>query len=267
MKQSLTTQNNETNINEDKLALDDEFPLGSTVDLSESTAPSNPGAPSIPAYLEDTYWWAYLHPRAIWLFERKWLVNLILWGNMRRLTQTVLDEIDCAAGNSVLQVACVYGDFSNRLASHLQPSRSRLHIIDIAPIQLRNARKKLDPHETVSLHHQDSSRLQFGPGQFSHTVVYFLLHEQPEIVRRKTIAEAIRVTQPGGKVVFVDYHGPNRSNPLRYLMSHVLRWLEPFALDLWRNELPDYLPQDIKPEQVRSEFYCDGLYQKVVIAC
>jgi ubiquinone/menaquinone biosynthesis C-methylase UbiE len=254
-------------MNEDSLALADEFPPGSAMGVSASSAPSNHGAPTIPAYLEDTYWWAYLHPRAIWLFERKWLVNLILWGNMRRLTQTVLDEMDCEVGSSVLQVACVYGDFSNRLATHLQSLQSHLDIIDIAPIQLRNARKKLDQHQTVSLHHQDSSALQFGADQYSHTVVYFLLHEQPEKVRRRTIAEAIRVTRPGGKVVFVDYHGPNRSNPLRYLMRHVLRWLEPFALDLWRTELADYLPQDIQPEQVRSEFYCDGLYQKVVISC
>jgi hypothetical protein len=29
------------------------------------------------------YRWAYVHPKAVWFFERQWLVNLILWGNMR----------------------------------------------------------------------------------------------------------------------------------------------------------------------------------------
>ena len=33
----------------------------------------------IPEYLQETYWWAYLHPTAVNLFERQWLVNLILW--------------------------------------------------------------------------------------------------------------------------------------------------------------------------------------------
>ena len=39
----------------------------------------------IPAYLEKTYWWAYVHPNAIRLFERQWLVSLILWGNFGQL--------------------------------------------------------------------------------------------------------------------------------------------------------------------------------------
>ena len=245
------------------LAESAETPVG----ISDYLTPRSGDAPPIPGYLEDTYWWAYLRPRAIWIFEREWLVNLILWGNMARLTRAALDELDCENRSSVLQVACVYGDFSNLLAAHLIPTESRLAIVDIADIQLRNVRSKLNHHSNIDLHQQDSSALDFTDGCFEHTVLFFLLHEQPEDVRRKTVAEALRVTRPGGKVVFVDYHGPNRSNPLRYLMKPVLRWLEPFALDLWRKELPDYLPDHVKPEQVRSQFYCGGLYQKVVVTC
>jgi hypothetical protein len=36
-------------------------------------------------------------------------------------------------------------------------------------------------------------------------------------------------------------------------MRPVPHWLEPFALDLWRTELPDYLL-----EQISSQFYCGG---------
>ncbi len=93
------------------------------------------------------------------------------------------------------------------------------------------------------------------------------LHDRFWMVELQTVAEAIRVTRPGGKLVFVDYHGPKRTNPLRYLMRPVLHWLEPFALDLWRTELPDYLPDHIAPEQISSRFYCGGLYQKVVVTC
>ena len=79
----------------------------------------NAAPPSIPDYLQDTYWWAYLHPKSFWFFEREWVVNLILWGNMRKLTRAVLDELNFENKRNVLQVACVYGDFSNRLAAHL----------------------------------------------------------------------------------------------------------------------------------------------------
>jgi len=221
--------------------------------------------PSIPDYLQDTYWWAYLHPKSFWFFEREWVVNLILWGNMKKLTNAVLDDLDLQTDSNVLQVACVYGDFSNRLATHLGKSQSKLSVVDVAPIQVSNIKKKLAAHDNVSVHHQDSTNMSFPNGSYDETVVFFLLHEQPEHARRKTVAEAIRVTRPGGRVVFVDYHGPKRSNPMRYVMKPILSMLEPFAMDLWREELPVYLPEQIEQEQVSSEFYFGGLYQKVVI--
>ena len=229
-----------------------------------SAPPTAP--PPIPDYLQDTYWWAYVHPKSVWVFEREWLVNLILWGNMNRLTRAVLDEMDLSSNSSVLQVACVYGDFSNRLASHLGQSQSRLNIVDVAPIQISNIEKKIAAHDNVSVHLQDSTCMSFPNDNFDETVVFFLLHEQPEEARRKTVAEAIRVTRPGGRVIFVDYHGPKRSNPMRYVMKPILAMLEPFAMDLWREELPAFMPAEIKPEQVSSNFYFGGLYQKVVLS-
>jgi ubiquinone/menaquinone biosynthesis C-methylase UbiE len=222
-------------------------------------------APQIPEYLQDTYWWAYLHPKSFWFFEREWVVNLILWGNMKRLTESVLTELATEPQSRVLQVACVYGDFSNRVSQHLEPSGSRLEIVDVADIQLENVRKKLDGRRNVGFHHQDSTGLHFADGSFEQTVVFFLLHEQPEAARRETIAEALRVTRPGGKVIFVDYHGPRRRNPMRYVMKPILSWLEPFAMDLWREELPAYMPGHIRPEQIESRFYFGGLYQKIVV--
>jgi ubiquinone/menaquinone biosynthesis C-methylase UbiE len=222
-------------------------------------------APPIPDYLQDTYWWAYLHENSFWFFEREWVVNLILWGNMKKLTQEVLTETRVKPRSRVLQVACVYGNFSNRLATHLEQSGSRLDLVDVAPIQLKNVDRKLGDQRNVSVHHQDSSDLAFPDGSFDQSVVFFLLHEQPENVRRETIREALRVTRPGGKVVFVDYHGPRRSNPLRYFMKPLLALLEPFALDLWRNELPEFMPDEIQAGQVESRFFFGGLYQKVVV--
>ncbi len=221
--------------------------------------------PDVPDYLQDTYWWAYLHPKSFYFFEREWVVNLILWGNMKRLTQAVIHEIDVAPASRVLQVACVYGDFSNRVADHLGRSDSRLDIVDVAPIQIENVRKKLAARDNADFHLQDSTAMSFSEGSFDQTVVFFLLHEQPEEARRKTIEEAIRVTRPGGKVIFVDYHGPKRHNPMRYVMKPILTWLEPFAMDLWREELPSFMPEGIRAEQVESEFYFGGLYQKIVL--
>jgi ubiquinone/menaquinone biosynthesis C-methylase UbiE len=231
---------------------------------SESSEASQ-RAPAIPDYLQRVYWWAYLHPRGVRLFERQWLVNLILWGNFSRLRDLVLAELGAPIEQRLLQLACVYGDFSQRLAARLG-RQGTLDIIDVAPIQLANLRNKLSSDARIAVHQQDASALYFADASFDATLLFFLLHEQPAAVRRATLAEAIRVTRPGGQIVIVDYHRPRRRNPLRYLMRLVLRRLEPFALDLWQQEIASYLPESQAPRALRKDTYFGGLYQKVVIS-
>jgi len=219
---------------------------------------------SIPEYLEETYWWAYLHPSAVNFFERQWLVNLILWGNFSRLRDAALNEIGEKFEGRNLQVACVYGDFSQRAASRLT-QESRLDIIDVAPVQLENVKKKVKSFANVFLHHDDSADLSFDNDAFDNVIVFFLLHEQPEAVREKTVREAIRVVRPGGKVVFVDYHRPRSFNPFRYIMMPILHLLEPFALGLWKREISDWIPEKNRPRSIHKETFFGSLYQKVVL--
>lgn len=225
-----------------------------------------PGSdPEIPEYLQQVYWWAYLHPKAVRLFERQWLVNLILWGNFRRLRDAALAELGTTIDQRVLQIACVYGDFTQRIAARLGKS-GRLDIVDVLPIQIDNLRRKLKPDARIHLHRQDASSLLFPDASFDSTLLFFLLHEQPEAVRRATLAEALRVTRPGGRVVIVDYHRPGASNPFRYVMKGVLKLLEPFALDLWQHEIAAYLPASAGIAGLDKTTSFGGLYQKVVIS-
>jgi hypothetical protein len=99
---------------------------------------------TIPDYLQDNYWWAYIHPLAVRFFERQWLVNAILCGNFARLRDAVLDELGAPIGGRTLQVACVYGDFSVRLAERIAPGGS-LDVVDVLPIQLQNLRRSSRP--------------------------------------------------------------------------------------------------------------------------
>ncbi|RKZ99775.1 MAG: methyltransferase [Gammaproteobacteria bacterium] len=218
----------------------------------------------VPKYLEETYWWAYVHPTSVQIFERQWLVNLILWGNFARLRDTALDAMGQKIKGNNLQVACVYGDFSQKMAARVD-SESELHVIDVAPVQIENARKKLKGHANVFLHHQDSTCLKFEDEQFDNIVLFFLLHEQPETVRAKTVEEAMRVVKPGGKVVFIDYHRPHWANPFRYIMVPILVTLEPFALGVWKKEIIDWVPAGLRPRKITKETLFGGLYQKVVM--
>lgn len=219
---------------------------------------------SVPAYLQKVYWWAYVHPNAVRVFEREWLVNLILFGNYGTLRDAALNELGETLAGKTLQVACAYGDLTPRLRERVAEDGA-LHVIDVLPIQLENLNRKLPRDERVALIQRDSSALGFTDATYDQVLVFFLLHEQPESVRRQTLAEACRVVKPGGKVVVVDYHGPNAWNPVRHPLRALLKRLEPFADDLWTNEIETHLPSNLVLADIRKETYFGGLYQKVVL--
>jgi ubiquinone/menaquinone biosynthesis C-methylase UbiE len=231
---------------------------------------------AVPRYLAETYWWAYLHPKAVHLFERQWLVNLILWGNFGRLRDAAIAALGVDLHGRTLQVACVYGDLTRRIAGRLAQG-AELHVVDVLRVQLDNLARKLpvgllnrrghEAHEraAVKLIQGDSAALELVSASYDRALLFFLLHEQPDEVRRRTLAEALRVVKPGGRIVIVDYHRPHRLNPLYWPMTGVLRTLEPFALDLWRSELASWLPPGIAIAAMHKRIFFGGLYQLVSI--
>lgn len=216
-----------------------------------------------PDYLRRFYWWAYLHPNAIRVFERQWIINLILWGNYAKLRDAALTELSGMARGRILQLACVYGNFTERLAQGLS-GPGRLAVADVAQIQLDNLRRKLGPAGPVTLHRQNTAELTFEDGSFDATAAFFLLHELPTDVRLRTLSEAVRVTKKGGKIVVVDYHKPGWGHPLRYVMPAIFKTLEPFAMDLWNGQIDDWLPPSRQYTVTKRTFF-GGLYQMTTI--
>lgn len=213
---------------------------------------------AVPEYLSDAYWWAYVHPNAVRLFERRWLVNLILFGNLRRLAEAALAALGGALPGRTLQVGCVYGDLTARVAERVCAD-GRLDVADVLPVQLDNLARKLAPGAPVRLIHGDSTGLPLASASYDRVLLFFLLHEQPEHARRATVAEALRLVKPGGHVAIVDYHRPRPWHPLYWPMVAILRLLEPYALDLWRHEIETWLPRPI--ERVEKATAFGGLYQ------
>jgi ubiquinone/menaquinone biosynthesis C-methylase UbiE len=232
--------------------------------LRTSTAalPLSPAELEVPYYLNAHYWWAYIHPAAVQLFERQWLVNLILWGNYARLRDAVMAEMGDSLPGRTLQVACVYGDLTTRLSARVADG-GLMDIVDVLSIQLNNLRKKLPRNAPVRLLAMDSSNLNLPDASYDRALIFFLLHEQPSQYRERTLSELFRVVKPGGKIVVVDYDLPRWWHPLRYIWRPLLAKLEPFALDLWRDEIAKWLPRG--GIRVRKEPFFGGLYQKVVI--
>ncbi len=220
--------------------------------------------PQIPAYLQQAYWWAYVHPRAVHVFERDWLVNLILFGNYNRLRDSALAALGRPLHGCTLQIACVYGNLTLQMAAALAPD-AHLDIVDVLPIQLRNLSAKLSSDPRITMWHANSESLPTADASVDQVLLFFLLHEQPEATRRRTLAEALRVVRPGGRIVIVDYHRPARWNPLRPLMYAVFRALEPYAHELWRHELAEFLPADLRPAVIDKQTFFGGLYQRLIL--
>ncbi len=218
---------------------------------------------TVPRYLAQTYWWAYVHPNAVRFFERQWLVNLILWGNFGRLRDAALDALGKRIEGRTLQIACVYGNLTNRLRARLTPGGS-LDVVDVLRVQLDNLARKLPGDPRVGLIQGDSAALDIDSASYERALLFFLLHEQPEEVRRRTIAEALRVVKPGGRLVIVDYHRPRPSNPLYLPMVAILKTLEPFAMDLWRHEIAEWFPAGAVAE-VSKQTSFGGLYQLLTV--
>jgi ubiquinone/menaquinone biosynthesis C-methylase UbiE len=218
--------------------------------------------PTIPDYLRLNYWWTYIHPAAVKLFERGWLVDLILWGNYRSLSAAALDALGPRLDGRTLQVACVYGDLTPRLATRVDTDRGQLDVVDILPVQLENLRHKLPPNSQVRLLEQDSSDLAAPDATYDQALLFFLLHEQPADIRARTVAETLRVVRPGGRVVIVDFGPPAWWHPLRYSWLPLISRLEPFAADLWRAENGMCLPNTTTP--ARRRFF-GGMFQMVTL--
>ncbi|NVJ91512.1 MAG: class I SAM-dependent methyltransferase [Methylocystaceae bacterium] len=223
-----------------------------------SGADNDSASVSLPDYLQETYTWAYLNPKTVRWLSSTPVVEVILWGNAGRLIQKTVEEIE--PGQTVLQPAAVYGRFSTVLAKAVGIN-GRLDVIDVAPIQVETAQKRLTGFNNAHVMLGDASIIQTKP--YDVITCFFLLHEVPEDMKEKIVKALLASIKPGGKVVFVDYHEPVRYHILKPLMSKIFDWLEPFAKGLWGREIQDYASKDETVNWTKETLF-GGLYQKVV---
>lgn len=226
----------------------------STNELSRAPAEK----PDIPWYMEEIYWWAYMRPASITIFDHLPVVSLILFGNYNRLKRTAAAEI--TPGQSVLQPACVYGDVSSVLAEKVGASGA-LDVIDVVPLQAENSARKLQKYPWCRV--RLANAVAPGGGPYDAVNCFFLLHELPDNYKRIVTDALLASVRPGGKVIFIDYHRPRWWHPLWPLQATVFRFLEPFAKSLWRCEIPD-LASDSGDYNWRKETFFGGFFQKVV---
>ena len=219
---------------------------------------------AIPEYLEKYYWWAYVRPWAVRLFERQWLIYLILYGNYVKLRDVALAEFEGNLSGRTLQISCCYGSLIPHIASRVAREGGRFDVVDILPVQLENARRKTAENKSVFFQQMNATALSFPDHSFDTVLLFFLLHEMPQEWRERAMIEAQRVLKPNSKLVIVDFGVPEKWNPFRYLWLPLLGILDPFAIPMWHRELKEILPVQMGNRAWKKESYFGGLFQKLV---
>jgi len=191
----------------------------------------------IPEYLARHYWWAYLWRAGVWLFDHQPIINAILFGQYRRLMRASLRKIADGPSRRTLQLTCVYGAFTPRLLA--QMAGTKLHLADVAPIQLALARTKADDPARLLPVRLNAERLSYRANAFDCVIIFFLLHELPTDARTRVLSECIRVLAPGGRLLVTEYaplprhHLLYRLPPSRWLLTR----LEPFLDGFWHEDV------------------------------
>jgi ubiquinone/menaquinone biosynthesis C-methylase UbiE len=222
-------------------------------------------AVEIPEYLEKTYWWAYVRPWAIKVFEREWLINLILWFNYSRLRDAALAELGERLPGRTIQLSCAYGAITPHLYARVTALGGTLDVVDVVKGQLENLHRKLPKENKARLINMDVSALSLASASYDRVLLFFLPHEQPRAIRERTFDEAFRIVKPGGAVLIVEFSKPRWWHPLRYLWLPFLAHLEPFAPDIWKHEdVKAWLPARFAERIVSRKKLFGGYYQTLL---
>jgi len=222
----------------------------------------------IPDYLAQHYWWAYLWRPAVWFFDHQPIINVILFGQYKGLLKQALHCLESRPPGRLLQLTCVYGQLSPSIAGNKK--EHPFFLCDVAPVQLEAARRKLSSAapDAVCLARMNAEQLAYSNDSFATVLVFFLFHELPADARMRVIDEIVRVIEPGGQVISVEYaplpthHFLYRIYPLRWLLTR----LEPFLADFWREDLAAAMCSRAKGygkaiERPRVEYFFNRFYR------
>ncbi len=144
------------------------------------------------------------------------------WDTLRSLHSPdgpVERALDQALGDARLGALLDIGTGTGRMAELFAPRADLVTAFDKSPEMLRLARTRLQhlPAEQIALVQGDFAALPFADMQFDTVLFHQVLHyaQEPETV----LAEAARVTRPGGQVAIVDFGAHDRED-LRSQHAH-----------------------------------------------
>lgn len=194
--------------------------------------PSEVDLDAYPPYYRRTFHWqtdGWLSRRSARFYDGS--VELLFGGTadvLRRMPlAAVVKAVRGTARPRVVDLGCGTGRFLWQLGRTLPAAK--LYGVDLSPYYLAHARELLADSQQVSLIAENAEALPFRDGTFDAAVSIFLLHELPKDARRRVLAEALRVLEPGGTLVVCDADQPSTGSELRPVFDRFARlYHEPY---------------------------------------
>jgi ubiquinone/menaquinone biosynthesis C-methylase UbiE len=124
------------------------------------------------------------------------------------------------SGKRVLEVGCGTG-------TNLMFYRQKENVLcglDLSPAMLKQAKAKLE--DVAFLQQGDALHMPYRDETFDVVLAMLTLHEMPLEIRDGVIAEMVRVTKKGGRLLLTDYRSGNLRFPRGWLYRLVILFFE-----------------------------------------
>lgn len=147
------------------------------------------------------------HPR---LYDA--MLGFMTRGRERQYRERILDLAGVGPGHKVLDIGCGTGTLSRAAWRRVGPT-GEIFGADASPQMLRYAEKRarrLPCGELLHFTVADAAALPFPGDRFDIVLMVTVMHMAPEAERATVLSEASRVLRPGGRLLVVDYGGPER---------------------------------------------------------
>lgn len=183
----------------------------------------------------------YSNLHLIRLVDYQPMISAILLFQYRRLVGRITAAIRSMdlTGKQALITSCAFGIMIPEVVgAAVQAGAQRVRVVDIIAGQLTHARSKLGGLAgQVDFVQGDATCMPQEDGTITVNVLFFLLHELPDHMKRKALDEAVRVLAPGGSLLIAEFHRP-QPWPLLMLSWIYFKIYEPYGLALWDREDP-----------------------------
>lgn len=149
-------------------------------------------------------------------------VNLMTFGQVRRLRQMTVDQAQLKAGEKVLDVGCGTGGVT--IPARLRVGKNGMVAgIDPASDMIAIARQKANRSGLeIDFRVGVIESLPFPEATFDAVTSSLMMHHLPEKLRVQGLAEIWRTLKPGGRILIVDMKRPNGSAFSRFFTSVIL---------------------------------------------